>query len=142
MVSTILTSLITCCFSLPVYFHCALTSQTLRGIDLLVEGFSSSANSEAVITNLAFSHANFKTMLVSLEGVAMHISTLTNYYKPLTTFIPNSSQVFASRLRLAALSLATKCSIQCAANLTSSPADSLALAKSCTRFYLSHFGVS
>ena len=39
------------------------------------------------------------------------------------------------------VSLATKCSTQCAANLTPSPADSLALAKPCNRFYLPHFGV-
>ena len=47
----------------------------------------------------------------------------------------------ASRHRPAALSLATKCSTQCAANLTPSPADSLTLVKPCNRFYLPHFGV-
>ena len=66
---------------------------------------------------------------------------LCHYCKPLTTFIPNSSQAFALRPRPAALSLVTKCSTPCAANLTPSPADSLALAKPCNRFYLPHFGV-
>ena len=91
---------------------------------------------------LHYAHWDFQTpmsMLSNKPRAALFL--LCHYYKPLTTFIPNSSQAFASRPRPAALSLATKCSTQCAANLIPSPADSLALVKPCNRFYLPHFGV-
>ena len=81
MGSTDLGSLIT--LSLPT--PCLLPQRELfRGTDLLVEGFGPGAYSGAVITNIAFSHANFQAMLVSLGGVAMHIPTLTsclNHFK-------------------------------------------------------------
>ena len=64
-------------FGLPDYFvapHSLFTStvrillKLFRGTDLLVEGFGPGAYSGAVITNLAFSHANFQAGDLGLIG--------------------------------------------------------------------------